>query len=117
MRRDAGGGSGPAPIPPELPDGRSLEDARACHLEEPDGSRWRVVGLELEEGRAWVTARADEDEPEPRTFDTVLGTGAALVWEFDDGRRIRARLCERHGMLRWEGPTRPGFFEDPFLES
>lgn len=99
---------------------RDLAGVEGCRLVEEDGSRWEVVDVVLDGRRAWITARPDGEQDEPRTFDTVLGPGTMLVWDFDDGSRLRMWRSTRDGRLRWERrpPAPPsGFFGDPFLES
>lgn len=129
-----------------------LEQAVACRLIDSDGTRWEVRDVTIENGRAWVRAQCmsstddgssaseNGDDPSsvvehaseerraarPRVFDTILTSGARLIWFLPDGGRVIAR-GNGNGELHWvmeddeSSPAGTGasneFFADPFLNT
>lgn len=103
-----------------IPD-RELEQAQECWLVEPDGSRWEVLDVTVDQGRAWVRARRPPDrdnggdpagngENSPgrlRVFDTVLSRRARLIWELTDGRSVEVQGIG-DGELSWSVEVRGG---------
>lgn len=89
-----------------------ISRARDCHLVEEDGSRWKVVDVEITRSRIWVTARPQAADGPLRIFDTVLTPGTRLTWTFPDGGRLEASLAEPGGQVHWE--RHPPFLPDEF---